>query len=111
MKFLNIAAINKLKWREMKMTQTDSGGGIYRLYNLANEVIYVGKTNDLHRRLLQHYNKKTNTSYFIDEVSRHEVLPEENHILRTLLEGIFIFLHKPKYNDEVKDEKERTNEN
>lgn len=110
-KILKVDAIEKMKWQPLNLTETDIGGGIYRMYNSAGEVIYVGKTNDLHRRLLQHYNKKSNTSYFVDEVSRHEVLPEQNHIVRTLLEGVFIFLHMPKYNDEVKDEKERTNEN
>ena len=87
---LEISPLNKL------------GGGIYRLSNAANEIIYVGKSNDVHRRLLQHIGKDTNTAYFIDEVKKIEWHTEGNPIYQTLLESIFIAYYKPKYNDEVK---------
>lgn len=79
------------------------GGGIYRMYDEDNEIIYVGKSNDIHRRLLQHIGHRTNSAYFIDEVKKIEFYVENNPILQTMLEGIFIAYHKPKYNDEVKD--------
>jgi hypothetical protein len=87
---LEISPLNKL------------GGGIYRLSNAANEIIYVGKSNDVHRRLLQHIGKDTNTAYFIEEVKKIEWHPEGSPIYQTLLEAIFIAYYKPKYNDEVK---------
>lgn len=81
------------------------GGGVYRMYNENKEIIYVGKSNDIHRRLLQHIGKRTNSAYFIDEVVKIEWHQENNPIWQTLLEGIFIAYHCPKYNDEVKDYK------
>jgi excinuclease ABC subunit C len=79
------------------------GGGIYRMFDKTSKVIYVGKSKDIHRRLLQHIGKDTNTAYFIDEVDCIEWLEENNPIFQTLLEAIFIAYHQPKYNDEVKD--------
>jgi excinuclease UvrABC nuclease subunit len=66
----------------------------------------VGKSIDLHRRLHEHYGKKSNTAYFIDEVVKHEVIFENNPIYLSLLESIFIAYYQPKYNDEVKQELE-----
>jgi GIY-YIG catalytic domain-containing protein len=79
------------------------GGGIYRMYNAANEIIYVGKSNDIHRRLLQHVGRRSNTSYFISEATRIEYHVNNDPVYQTLLEGIFIAYHAPKYNDEIKD--------
>jgi excinuclease UvrABC nuclease subunit len=108
---VNMAAIKKLKFQDHNIEKNHSeiGGGIYRFYDKVGKVIYVGKSNNLHRRLHQHFGKDTNTKYFIDEVDHYEVFVENDPILQTLLEGIFIAHHKPKYNDEVKD-KERMNE-
>jgi GIY-YIG catalytic domain-containing protein len=83
--------------------QTFFGGGIYRMYNAANEIIYVGKSNDIHRRLLQHIGKRSNTSYFIEEAARIEYHVNNDPVFQTMLEGLFIAYHTPKYNDEVKD--------
>lgn len=84
-------------------TKNKFGGGIYRMYDEAGEIIYVGKSNDIHRRLLQHIGKRTNSAYFIDEVRKIEFYVENSPIFQTMLEGIFIAYHTPKYNDEVKE--------
>lgn len=108
---VKMTTIKKLKWQDhdYKNNHSNIGGGIYRMFNKEGKVIYVGKSSNLHRRLHQHFGKDTNTAYFIDEVDHYEVLVQNDPILQTLLEGIFIAFHKPKYNDEVKD-KERMDE-
>jgi hypothetical protein len=92
---------------ELKMIDvsilTFIGGGVYRMYNASGEIVYVGKSNDIHRRLLQHIGKRSNTSYFIEEVTKIEYLVNNDPVFQTLLEGIFIAYHAPKYNDEVKN--------
>jgi GIY-YIG catalytic domain-containing protein len=87
--------------------KTFFGGGIYRMYNAANEIIYVGKSNDIHRRLLQHIGKRSNTSYFIEEAARIEYHVNNDPVFQTMLEGLFIAYHTPKYNDEVKDRRKQ----
>jgi hypothetical protein len=97
---IKISKVRKLKWCDYHI-HTDVGGGIYRMFDINGAVIYVGKSNDLHRRLHEHYSKKSNTGYFIDEVVKHEVIFENNPVYQTLLESIFIAYHQPKYNDEI----------
>jgi excinuclease UvrABC nuclease subunit len=97
---IKISKVQRMKWHKHHI-HTDVGGGIYRMFDLNNQVIYVGKSVDLHRRLHEHYSKRSNTDYFIDEVTRHEVIFENNPVHLTLLESIFIAFHQPKYNDEV----------
>jgi excinuclease UvrABC nuclease subunit len=87
--------------------ETDLGGGIYRMYDDSDEIVYVGKSMNLHRRLHQHIGKDTNTSYFIDEVKRIEYTQEADPVYQNMLEGVFIAFHRPKYNDEVKDAKKK----
>ena len=99
---IKISKVKQLKWCDHHI-HNDVGGGIYRMSNAQKEVIYVGKSIDLHRRLHEHYGKKSNTEYFIDEVVKHEVIFENNPIFLTLLEAIFIAHYQPKYNDEVKN--------
>src|SRR3982750_3093365 len=101
---IKISKVRNMKWCDHHI-HNDVGGGIYRMFDKDKNVIYVGKSNDLHRRLHEHYSKKSNTSYFIDQVVKHEVIFEDNPIFQTLLESIFIAYHEPKFNDEVKDAK------
>jgi hypothetical protein len=97
---IKITKVKNLKWCDYHI-HNDVGGGIYRMFDKNKDVIYVGKSNDLHRRLHEHYGKKSNAESFIDEVVKHEVLFENNPVYQTLLESIFIAYHTPKYNDEV----------
>jgi excinuclease UvrABC nuclease subunit len=100
---LKITKITKMKFEPIDLDRNDIGGGIYRMYDVSGEVIYVGKSMDLHRRLHQHIGKDTNTAYFIDEVQKFEWTTEADPVFQNLLEAIFIAFHRPKYNDEVKD--------
>ncbi|HSW75668.1 MAG TPA: GIY-YIG nuclease family protein [Candidatus Saccharimonadales bacterium] len=79
------------------------GGGIYRMYDAEGDVVYVGKSNDIHRRLLQHVGRRSNTSYFIEEVVKIEYHKNDDPVFQTMLEGIFIAYHEPIYNDEMQD--------
>ena len=107
---LKISKIQKLKFKPIDLDNVHIGGGIYRMYNKTGEVIYVGKSSNLHRRLQQHIGKDTNTAYFIDEAAKFEWLTEPDPVYQTLLEGIFMAYHRPKYNDEVKDAKKKFGE-
>jgi GIY-YIG catalytic domain len=105
------AEIEKYKKPEQVEAESkDFDGGIYRFYDKNLQIIYVGKSSNLHRRWLQHFGKRTNTADFIDEVESVDFLVENNPIYRTLLESIFIAYHEPKYNDEVQDERKIENE-
>jgi len=100
---IKISKLTKIKFETVDVDNSDIGGGIYRMYNNSDEIIYVGKSQDLHRRIHQHIGKDTNTAYFMDEVKGIEWTTERDPVFQNLLEAIFIAYHRPKYNDEVKD--------
>jgi excinuclease UvrABC nuclease subunit len=100
----------KFKKFDKKKHDSELGGGIYRMRDHSGEVIYVGKSTDLHRRLHQHIGKDTNTSYFIDEVKKIEFTQEPDPVYQNLLEGVYMAYYRPKYNSEVKEAKERFGE-
>lgn len=121
--FVKITALQKIKFQpwdhvlekqenyddvlNIETSANEVGGGIYRMYNQQGEIVYVGKSNNIHRRLLQHIGRRTNTSYFIDDVAKIEYYVENNLIFQSMLEGIFIAYHTPMYNNEVQEEAEK----
>lgn len=104
---IKITKIRKLKFSPIDLEESNIDGGIYRLYDDKGKVIYVGKSLDLKRRLRQHLGHDTNTAYFIDEVVKADWYIEPDPVFQGMLEGIFIAIHRPKYNDEVKDAKKK----
>lgn len=107
---IKTSKIKKLPFAPINLDEHGIGGGIYRMYDKTGKVVYVGKSQNLHRRLLQHIGKDTNTSYFIDEIDYFEWLQEDDPVYQNLLESIFIAYHEPKYNDEVKDKRRAEND-
>src|SRR6476646_5231124 len=78
-------------------------GGIYRMYDKAGEIVYVGKSGSLRDRIRNHIHHRTHIAYFMDEVVKIEWHEEPDPVFETLLESIFIAYHLPKHNDEIKD--------
>lgn len=77
--------------------------GIYRFYNEANELIYVGKAKNLRRRLGQYRNAKRRKAHakmrsVVSEARRleHEICDSELHALQ--LENRWIQEQRPKWN-------------
>ena len=73
--------------------------GIYYLYNQANDIIYIGKSKNIKKRINQHFTGSNKKSAQIqNEVERitFEILGSE--MIALLLESEEIKRHKPKYN-------------
>lgn len=82
--------------------------GIYKYYNVDNELIYVGKAKNLRKRVSSYF-LKTFTNY-----KTHELVKRIHHIEFTivdteqdafLLENSLIKQYQPKYNINLKDDK------
>lgn len=106
-KIINLDFVENMQFHPYDPKEKGIDGGIYRLYDKDGEVVYVGKSMNLHRRLDDHVDLRSHISYFMPEVEHIEYFTEPNPILETLLEGIFIAYHRPKYNDEVKDARKK----
>jgi excinuclease ABC subunit C len=107
---VNLQEVMNIDFQPIDLKNKRIDGGIYRMFNIQGEVIYVGKSGNLKRRMKQHLKRRTNTAYFMGEVVTIEWHEEPDPIFETLLEGIFIAYHMPKYNDEVKDHYEKFGE-
>ena len=79
--------------------------GIYKYYNEAHELLYVGKAKNLKKRISSYFNKNL-TSY-----KTHELVQRIHHIESVdrsrmpLLENNLIKQFRPKYNIQLKDDK------
>lgn len=72
--------------------------GLYQFRNKANEIIYIGKANNIHKRLKQHRHLPKNC---YDEIERILYVAIENKIVRDIEEILLISLIKPKYNTQL----------
>ena len=83
--------------------------GVYRYYDSAGNVIYVGKAKDLHKRVAQYFvpperlNLKTRVLVSRIADAQYSVVESEADAL--LLENNLIKQYKPKYNILLKDSK------
>jgi excinuclease ABC subunit C len=82
--------------------------GIYKYYDAANEMLYVGKAKNIRKRVSSYFNK-TFTNY-----KTHELVLRIDHIEFTivgseqdafLLENALIKQFQPRYNINLKDDK------
>jgi excinuclease UvrABC nuclease subunit len=101
---VNKAMVKKLRFSAFKNEHTHFGGGVYRMFDKDDKIVYIGKSQDLQRRITTHLNGTTNTKYFIKTVRHIDWHRNDSPIMQTMLEGILIAYYKPRYNDEVKDE-------
>ena len=82
--------------------------GIYKYYDAANELIYVGKAKHLRKRVSSYFSKHKvsyKTMELVSRIKRIEftIVNTENEAL--LLENTLIKKHQPKYNIALKDDK------
>ncbi|MCK6617275.1 MAG: excinuclease ABC subunit UvrC [Cyclobacteriaceae bacterium] len=83
--------------------------GVYRFYNTANQLIYVGKAKNLKKRVLSYFGAKQNLSRktlrLVHETNRIEYTVAESEFDALLLENNLIKQFQPRYNILLKDDK------
>jgi DNA polymerase-3 subunit epsilon len=74
--------------------------GVYYFYNRNKDVIYVGKSRDIRKRLLQHFlsGRKNRKSAMLDEIADVSYENTGNELIALLLESHEIKNIRPKYN-------------
>lgn len=82
--------------------------GVYRYYNKAGELLYVGKAKNLKKRVSSYFSGKGSNRKTIELVRRihqieYTIVQSETDAL--LLENTLIKQHKPIFNIELKDDK------
>ena len=83
--------------------------GVYRYYDAAGNVIYVGKAKDLHKRVAQYFvppeRLNTKTRILVSRIADAQYSVVDSEADALLLENNLIKQYKPKYNILLKDSK------
>lgn len=84
--------------------------GVYIMYNKENEIIYVGKSVCLKNRVRSYFNKSHNrykkVSAMVENIYRFEYIIVNNETESLVLEANLIKKNRPKYNINLKDDKQ-----
>ncbi len=82
--------------------------GVYRMLNLKNEILYVGKAKNLPNRLKSYVTEKNHiirTERMLSQTKRLEITTTSNESEALLLEANLIKKYKPKFNILLRDDK------
>lgn len=82
--------------------------GVYRMYDTKQQVIYVGKAKDLHKRLSSYFRRQLSskkTEALIAAIEQIDVTITSSETEALLLEHNFIKSYQPRYNVLLRDDK------
>ena len=82
--------------------------GVYKMINVKNEILYVGKAKNLPNRLKSYVSEKNHiirTERMLSQTKKIEITTTSNESEALLLEANLIKKHKPKFNILLRDDK------
>ena len=79
-------------------------GYVYRLMSMNNDVLYVGKTVNMHNRMKNHFSSKSHLAHtdLYKQVQRIEYITCKDEFQSLQNELYYINLYKPRYNSQSK---------
>ena len=84
-----------------------TSSGVYLMRDKRGEIIYIGKADNLKKRVLSYFRppQETKTMKLLDEVSRLEIKKTRSEIETLLLEAELVKKYQPKFNVKLKDDR------
>lgn len=82
--------------------------GVYRMLGAAGEILYVGKSRDLKKRVSSYFRgapRPGKTGFLVSQVRNIEVTVTRSEAEALVLENTLIKAHKPRFNVLLKDDK------
>lgn len=83
-----------------------SSPGVYFFKNAQEEIIYIGKAINIRKRIRSHFSSKGNFTNFYSQVAGVDFIETPDEKSALVLENQLIKKHQPKYNIELKDDKD-----
>lgn len=93
---------------EKILAQMPPNPGIYLMKNQVGEIIYIGKSRSLKKRVRSYFNRQHDslkTSVLVSAIEEIEFIITGNEVEALILENNLIKKHKPRYNVLLKDSK------
>ncbi|HEX38260.1 MAG TPA: excinuclease ABC subunit UvrC [Candidatus Cloacimonetes bacterium] len=83
--------------------------GVYLMKNKKGSIIYVGKANDLKKRVSSYFTRKSHdlprTEMLVNKIQSFDYIVTRSEIDALILEDTLIKKHRPKFNVSLKDDK------
>ena len=82
--------------------------GVYRMYNIEKEILYIGKAKDLKKRLQSYFTNKSldiKTKTLLKHVCDIDIILTKTEKEALILENQSIKHYQPRYNIQLKDDK------
>ena len=93
-----------------KLTNIPQSSGCYLFKNEKGQIIYVGKSKFLPKRVKSYFQKNhkdKKTTFLVNEIRDVDFMTTDDESQALLLEDELIKTHKPKYNIKAKDDRSR----
>ncbi len=92
---------------DIKKIDLPNSSGVYKFINHKSNIIYVGKSKSLNKRVKSYFQKQHNNkiSKMVSEIKKIEFVISESEHDALLLENNLIKEYKPKYNILLRDDK------
>ncbi len=99
----------KLPYLREKTSKLTTAPGVYIMKDKNNNIIYIGKAKNLHRRVSSYFRENPNhtakVSVMVSNVNDYDFIVTNSEYEALLLECSLIKQHQPKYNILLKDDK------
>lgn len=99
----------KLPYLHEKTSKLTTAPGVYIMKDKNNNIIYIGKAKNLHRRVSSYFRENPNhtakVSAMVSNVNDYDFIVTNSEYEALLLECSLIKQHQPKYNILLKDDK------
>jgi excinuclease ABC subunit C len=92
----------------LNRNKISNSAGVYKFYNLKNELIYVGKATNLKSRVRSYFGPQKTTrpiEQMIHEIKKIKTIKTDSVLEAIILEANLIKKYQPKYNVDGKDDK------
>lgn len=99
----------RLIYLRQKTSGLTKSSGVYIMKNKNDNIIYIGKAKNLHRRVSSYFRENSNhtpkVQAMVSNVYDYDFIVTDNEYEALLLECSLIKQHQPKYNILLKDDK------